>query len=454
MKRTDFDLIVIGSGDAGSEVAFTASKAGKKVAIVEADKWGGSSLNYTNVPQGAIYHATQIMLRAIEGAKFGISSSNLRYNFPTLNNWRKVAMRRAHANSKTPYENAGITCIHGRARFLSKDEISVGNKSFRAKRFLIATGASVRDTGIKIANDVNYLLPENACDVTRLPKSIMIVGAGSTGCELAQYYSCLGVDTVIADIAGRLLPREDEEVGQVIDKIFNKQKIRVLTQSRVTALQKDGNMKRVFFMRGGQEKSIRIDEVVFCTGSAPNVDLGLENAGVKFDQEGIKVDGTMRTSVKHIYAAGDVVGGHSSTEKALMEARVASTHLVERSKLTADYNGMIRITNLHPEVACLGMTEDDCTKYDRKFAKITLPLNVVQKSNTSDTRDGFIKILCDRHDKILGASLVMPHASLAVQELAMAIRYDMTLAEVCSTPHVANGWGEIIRVACEQLAKR
>lgn len=454
MKRVNFDLIVIGSGDAGSEAALMAAKAGKKVALIEAEKWGGSSLNYTDVPQGALFHATQVMQKAIEGAKYGISSTNLRYNFPSLNNWRRVAMRRANANSKKPYEEAGIVCLHGRARFISKKEVSVGDKVYTAKKFLVATGASILDTGIKIADDVNYLLPENACDITRLPKSVFIVGAGSTGCELAQYYATLGVETVIADIAGRLLPREDEEVGQVVDTIFSKNKIRVLTQSRVIAVEKEGNFKRVVFMRGGQEKSVRIDEVLFCTGSAPNVDLGLENAGVKFDRNGIKVDKTMRTNVKHIFAAGDVVGGHSSTEKALLEARVAAMHMIQRSKLTADYNGLIRITNIHPEVACIGLTEDDCIKNDKKIAKIVLPLAAVQKSNTSDSRVGFIKVICDKNDRILGVALVAPHASVVIQELALAMRYDMTLEEVCSTPHVTNGWGEIIRLACEQLTYR
>ena len=152
--------------------------------------------------------------------------------------------------------------------------------------------------------------------------------------------------------------------------------------------------------------------------------------------------------------AGDVVGGHSSTEKALLEARIAATHIIQRSKSVVDYTGLIRITNVHPEVACIGKTEDDCIKNDKKIAKITLPLNVVQKSNTTDCRIGFIKLICDKNNKLIGATLIAPHASVVIQELALAMRYDMSLEEICNTPHVANGWGEIIRTACEQLAYR
>ncbi|MCR5572755.1 MAG: FAD-dependent oxidoreductase, partial [Candidatus Saccharibacteria bacterium] len=264
--RFDYDLAVLGSGDAGSEAALIAAKSGLKVALIEANKWGGSSLNYSNVPFGALFHATQLFKGAQTGAKFGLSSANLRYNYPTLNNWKNVALRRAKANSKKEYEEAGITCLYGHGHLLSNTEISVNDETIRAKKILIATGAGMLDTGIKIPTNIEYWLPENVLEILRPPKSIFIIGAGSTGCELAQYFSTLGTQVIIADIAGRLLPREDEEAGQVLDEVFNKEKIKVLTQSRVIALEKDGISKKVIFLRGGQEKSIRVDEVLMCTG--------------------------------------------------------------------------------------------------------------------------------------------------------------------------------------------
>ena len=335
-KRFDYDLAVIGSGDAGGKAALIAAESGQRVALIEANKWGGSSLNSSNVPYGALFHASQIYKKALDGGKFGISSNGLRYNYPTMNSWKNTAMRRAKANSKAEFEEAGITCIKGTARFISKKELAVDDEVIQAKKYLIATGASILDTGIKIPENVDYWLPEDALNILRPPRSLFIIGAGSTGCELAQYFATLGTTVVIADIAGRLLPREDEEVGQVMDDVFNKSKIKVLTQSRVIALEKDGQTKKVIFLRGGQEKSVRVDEVLMCTGSAPNVDIGLENAHVKYNRTGISVDITMRTSQKHIYAAGDVVGGHSSTEKAEMEARVAAMHLIGKAKAIGD----------------------------------------------------------------------------------------------------------------------
>ena len=451
-NRFDYDLAVLGSGDAGGEAALIAAKSGLKVALIESGKWGGSSLNYSNVPFGALFYATQQFKNALNGAKFGLSSTGLRYNYPTVNNWKNVALKRAKANSKKDFEEAGISCLHGRGHLLSSTEISVNEQTIRAKKIVIATGASMLDTGIKIPTDIEYWLPENVLEMIRPPKSIFIVGAGSTGCELAQFFATLGTEVIIADIAGRLLPREDEEVGQVLDEIFNKEKIKVLTQSRVIALEKDATSKKVIFLRGGQEKSIRVDQVLMCTGNQPNIDIGLENASVKFTQRGIEVNEHCRTNVKNIYAAGDVLGGHSSTEKALIEARAAAADILGRGKKAAvDYRGIIRVTNISPAIAEVGITEDDCIRHDSKYNKVIIALDSVQKANTSDNMMGFVKlILAKKSNKILGGTIMAPHAGLIAQELAIAIRYEMTTYELASVPHLANDWSELIRVACEQ----
>ena len=450
-KGFNYDLAVIGSGDAGAEAALVAAKAGLKVALIEANKWGGSSLNYSNVPFGAMMHAARTYRNALNGSEYGISSTGLRFNFPTILNWKNTAAKRAGANSKKLFEDAGIDCLHGLARFLSASEISVGNQTIRAKKYLIATGASTADTGITLPENVDFYTPDTIPEITRLPKSIFVVGAGASGCEIAQFFAALGSEVIIADIAGRLLPREDEEVGQVLDEVFNRDGIKVLTQSRVVALEKDGIQKRVIFMRGGQEKSVHVDQVVLCTGSAPNIDLGLENAGVKYTKTGIKVDEKMATNVRNIYAAGDVVGGESTTDKAVFDARVAVAHIIGRSKLTRNYNGIIRVTNTFPEIAHVGVSEDDCIRRDRKIKKIVLPLAGVQRSNITGFYHGFIKLIFGKSGTLIGGTVMAPDAALVAQELAYAVRYEMTAEEIATVPHPMNDWGELIRSAAERL---
>lgn len=451
-QGNEFDLIVVGSGAAGGAGALMAAGAGKKVALVEAGKWGGSSLNYGDVPFSALFHASHLLSEAVDGAKFGISSQNLRYNYPTINNWKNTAMRRAGANSKKVFEDAGITTFKGVAHFLSPYQISVGSQQLSARKFLVATGANLLDTGIKGLDTVHYMTPEDVLSLVRPPKTVFIVGAGSTGCELAQYFSELGTKVLIAEVAGRLLPREDEEVGQVFDELLNQLGVKVLTQSRVIALEKDSVSKKVIFMRGGQEKSVRIDEVILCTGSTPATDLGLENAGVKFTQNGIKVSKNMQTSMKHIYASGDCIGGDSSTEKAVLETGIAVSNLINKAKHQVEYAGLTRVTRTYPMVASTGVTEDDCIRRDRKIRKVLLPLSAVQASNTSDFRNGFVKIITDRNRKIIGATIIAPEASLMIQEISLAIRTNMSVIEIADTPHSASGWGEAVRLACRRLS--
>lgn len=453
MARFNYDLVVIGSGDAGTEAAFLANEAGLKVAIVESAKWGGSTLNYSDIPMGALNYVSKLMHEAKRANKLGLSSNTLRYNYPTVNNWKNFAMKRAGAGDKKIYTDDRITCIEGEARFLSAKEIAVGEETIKAKQFLIATGAKIADVGIKIPENINYWLPEDVPYILRPPKSIFVVGAGATGCELAQYFSEMGSDVTIADLAVRILPQEDEEVGQVLEEIFTKESIKVLTQSRVVALEKQDNSIKVVFIRGGQEKTVKVDEVVLCTGYAPNVqDLGLDNAKIKYSHDGIKVNSMMQTSAKNIFACGDVIGGHSNNTKAKIEARIAATHIIGRSRETVDYTGLIRTTKLFPEVATVGMNEDDCIKADRKFKKTIKPL-FCNASITENFRSGFIKMISDKHGLFLGATIMAPNATLIAQELSMALRYNMSVREIYQVPHPENEWSMLIKNCCEDLLK-
>ena len=456
-KKFDYDLIVLGSGPAGSSAALAAAKAGQKVAIVEAGKWGGSSLNDSDIPRRAVFQFSHLYYDALKGSRFGLSTSSLRYNYPTVQNWRMLATRRSGANSKKAFEEAKITCLSGYATFLSPYEIALGDKVIAAQKYIIATGASLNRDNISGIESVSCLTPEDALRLPRPPKSVFIVGAGSTGCELANYFSELGSSVVLADLAGRLLPKEDEEVGQLLNGYFeNSLHIKVLTQSRVVAVEnvKDSNvLKRIFFLRGGQEKSVTANLVVLATGSNPALNLSLENAGVKYSKDGIDVDDMLRTSMKHIYAAGDCIGGESSSERAAYEGSLAASNLINKSKNLRNYEGFIRTTDTNPAVATTGLTEDDCVCKGIKCKKAVLPLSSVSASNTSDFRSGFIKILADPKDKLLGATVVCPNAELVIQEVAVAVRHKFTITQLASTPHVSSSWSELVHLAAKKLAK-
>ena len=455
-KKFDYELIVLGSGPAGSAAALFAAKSGAKVALVENDKWGGSALNRTDVPARALFQSSHLYHEAIRGSRFGLSSSALRYNYPTIQNWKLLASRRAGAGSKKLFEDAKIACLPGFASFLSPYEIALKDRIVSAPKFIIATGAKLNYGDISGVESATCLTPAEALALSRPPKSVFIVGAGSTGVELANYFAELGSQVVIGELAGRLLPREDEEVGQLLAQYFeNSLHIKVLTQSRIVAVgkgTKPGSQK-IIFRRGGQEKSVEVATIVLATGNKPTTNLSLENSGVAYSDQGIKVDDFLKTSMKHIYAAGDCIGGESSLERAAYEGALAASNAVGKTKNLRNYEGFIRLTDTFPSVATTGLTEDDCVKKSITCKKAVLSLSAVSASNTTDFRYGFVKLLADPKDKLLGATVVCPSAELVIQEVATAVRHKFTITQLASTPHISSSWSELIHLAARKLAK-
>ena len=455
-KQTfDYDIIVIGSGAGGSAGATIAARNGKKVAIVEAGTFGGESPNWGDVPTKALLHAAHLYSDAKHGAKFGIRSSTLGYNYPSIMAWKDLAVKRTGAGgNRKYYENEGITTIKGTAHFLTPHEISVNRHHLSAKSFIIATGSHWETPEIPGIEHIKYLTPKTLLQTSRPPKSLFIVGSGSTAVEIAQLMATFGTKVYLAEVSDRILPDEDDEVGELIGRTLKEQKgVTALTHTRILSVKKENIAKRVTFTRGDREQSVRVDEILVATDRIPTVDLGLENASVKYTAKGIEVNEQLQTTAKHIYATGDVLGRHSYTHSALMESRIAINNIMHRSKATPDYTATPRITFTHPGVASVGLTEYDCIKRDLGIKKAIAPLNIIARSNTSDFRDGFVKIITNHHGIILGATIVAPEAAEMIHELALAVKYRMTASDVANTPHAFLSWSEAIRVAAAKLAK-
>jgi dihydrolipoamide dehydrogenase len=455
-KKTqfDYDLIVIGSGAGGSAAATIAAREGKKVALIESDVFGGDSPNWSDVPTRALLHAAQLYDETKHGARFGLRSATLGYNYPSLRAWKDLAVKRTGAaGNQKFYQSQGIDTYAGRAHFLTPHEVSVNRKHLSASNFLIATGASWGKPDIPGIDKVPYQTPRTILESIRPPKSLYLIGASATGVELAQLMAIFGTKVYLAEIAARILPEEDEEVGELFERYLREGKgITSLTQTRTTSVVKDGLGYRVTYQRGGVEKSVRVDEILVATTRTPNVDLGLENAHVEYTPAGIKVDEYLQTTAHHIFAAGAVLGRTTHTHDALLESRVAAHNVLKKNKITPDYTASPRLTFTFPGIATVGLTEDDCLKRDLRISVSVAPLNIIARSNTSDFRDGFVKIVADKKGVLLGATVVAPHAAEIVHELALAVKYQMTAAEVAATPHAFLSWSEAVRVACGKLA--
>ncbi|MDB5183981.1 MAG: putative FAD-dependent pyridine nucleotide-disulfide oxidoreductase, partial [Candidatus Saccharibacteria bacterium] len=386
-------------------------------------------------------------------ARFGLRTSAISYNYPTLRAWKDLAVKRTGAGgNRKYYENEGITTIHGEAHFLSPHEISVNRRNYSAASFLVATGSDSLIPDIQGLADSDYDTPRTMLDAIRPPKTLYIIGGGTSSVELAQLMAIFGTKVYIAEIAARLLPDYDSEAGETLEKLLAAKNITVLTQTRTLVVEKENIAHRIIYGRGGQEHSLRVDAVLIAAGSTPNVDIGLENAGVLYDANGIHVNEYLQTNVKHIYGAGDVIGRHSYTHTALLESRIAVSNLISKNKLIPDYVATPKVVFTYPQIASVGLTEDDCLRRDLNIKKAFAPLNIVTRSNTSDFRDGFVKIICDKKGVVIGATIMAPGAGELIHELALAIKYGLTATEVAATPHAFLTWSEAIRVAAGKLA--
>lgn len=450
----DFDLIVIGSGAGGSVAATLAARSDKKVAIIESDTFGGDSPNWGDVPTKALLHVAQLYDEARHGARFGLRSSTMGYNYPSLRNWKDIAVKRTGAGgNRKYYETEGVTTIVGSAHFLSPHVVSVNRHQYSAASFLIATGSSWKVPDIHGLETAGYMTPRTLLQTMRPPKSLYVIGGGRDSVELAQLMAIFGTKVYIAEAASRLLPDFDTEAGQGIGKLFESQKgMTILTQTRTIAVEKENVAYRITYSRGGHEHTVRVENVLLASSRYPNVDLGLENAGVDYTATGVSVNDYLQTTTKHIYAAGDILGRHSSTHTALYESRIAANNILSKSKLIPDYTGTPHVVFTYPGVASVGLSEDDCLRRDLRIKKATAPLTMIARSNTSDFYDGFVKLIADKKGVLIGATVMAPHAGEIIHELTLAVKYGLTAHQVASTPHAFLTWSEAVRTAANKLS--
>lgn len=453
-KKYDFEYIVIGSGPAGSAAALTLSKTKKKVALVEGNLYGGSNLNTRDVPYSVALDFSHTYSKVLSLPEF--KNQDLSFSLPTAVSHQSKTTLDAKGNDPKPFEDAHITCINGYANFLDQNTIAVGNNKYTASTFILATGSRLKTLEISIPNSIKYLTPDNALRIRRLPKVAVIVGGGSTGCEIAEYYAELGVKVIILEMSSRLLPREDKEVGETMTEYFTKELgIMVCPNCKVVALEQNNDIKSVIFQNGSSEKMVRTDCVILATGSIPTTDYGLENANVKYKSAGIIVDKYFQTSAKNIYAIGDCLGeSDSSTERADYEGTLLATNLANRTKTLANYKGFIRTTDTFPEIAVVGLNEDDLAKRDRKYLKSIIYNHEITAGIINQLNYGFTKLLVNKNLQILGATIVAPNAKLIAEEIAIAMRHNFTVLELAGTPHPINSYNYAVKLAAKKLLKR
>lgn len=450
-KKYDYDLIVIGSGSAGGVGAHYASSLGKKVALFEKGAIGGECPNYACVPTKALLHAAEVYETAQEAHLFGVNAKSLSLNYPHIKEWKDLAVSRTGASHGVKsFEQDKIHVISHKARFISPHEVEAAGKTYSASKFLIATGSDVFIPEIDGLMDTGCITFREAIDFTKLPESIFIIGGGAVACEFAQIFSSFGTKVTIA-ARSALLSNEDKEVSDLVQALFENRNINVLIGVSVSRVEKKGNKKLLFYKFGGEEQSTSVEEILIATGKSPVLDIDLEKANVKYDHKGIKVNHYLETSAKNIYAAGDVVGPYLFTHAGYYQSYIAASNAFSYIKKRVDYRAVPRCVFIKPEVASVGLSEEQAKIKGIKIKKGMAAIAILGRANTSNELDGFVKVIVNHEGVIIGGSIVAPRAGEMIHELTLAVQLKLKAQVLADMIHAYPTFSEGIKVACSNL---
>ena len=439
-----FDLIVIGSGPGGYVAAIRASQLGMKVACVENEKLGGVCLNIGCIPTKAMLTSASLVNEMKDAAKHGINATDVTFDLgPAQERSRGVAEQMAKGIGFLFKKNK-VTHLQGYGRLQGKGKVEVedadGKKAvYEATNVIIATGSRPRDIPVLKIDEDRIWSSTGALMQKKAPASLLIVGAGAIGMEFADVYASYGTKVTIVEALDRILPLEDAEISKFMERTYKKRGIDIHTSARFEKadIQKDG-VNVTFKDAKGNAQELKVEYVLSAVGRVPNSQgIGLESAGVKVDDRGfVVVDDQLRTNVAGVFAIGDVAGHQLLAHKASHEGIVCVEHMAGKGHGTVDYGNVPNCTYCHPEVASVGLTEEQAKEqgYDIEVGK--LPWVAIGRAVAQGHADGFVKIIRDKkYSEILGAHIVGPHATELIAEFVVGRHLESTVEAMEKAMH-------------------
>ncbi len=436
---SDYDVVVIGGGSGGLVAALVAKELGARVALIDRERLGGECLYAGCVPSKTLIHIARVAHLVRQGEQLGVLSSAKGVAMP-----RVAATIAGVIDTVGEFEQsyvAGVDVRFGKAIFRDARTLTLDGASITARSFIIATGSrpAIPDIADLDAN-FGYLTNDSVFALDRLPQSLVVLGGGPVGCELAQAFARLGSAVTIVQRAARLLPREEPEVSAAIHSALASEGIEIILGARVTSARRQGDLRGVTYdFADGASGFAWGSDLLVAAGRVPNVvDLGLAAAGVAHTARGITVDERLRTSAPRIFAIGDVIGGYAFTHVAAEQGKIAARNAIFPGRLQArvDLSVVPWVTFTDPQAARVGLTEADArARHGAGVRAQTLPWARIDRAQTESAPAGFIKLVIDGKGTIYGAHLVGAGAGELLGEIALAMRNGLRLDAVGKTIH-------------------
>ena len=459
MKRGEgvYNVVVIGAGTAGLVTAAGTAALGGRVSLIERSLMGGDCLNFGCVPSKALISSARLIQQIRESEKWGLDRQEPRFVFEKV--FERMRARRAKIaphDSQERFESLGVDVFRGEASFVSPHEIEVNGQKLRARNFVIATGSRAAIPKIEGINSVPYFTNEMIFDeLKEKPDSMIVLGGGPIGCELGQALNRLGLEVTIVQSGAQFLPREDVDVAEFIQKRFKGEGMAVRLNAAAKRVSvRDGRVALEF----ADAQPITAEAMLIAAGRTPNLRaLNLEAAGVDYDEQGVKVNACLQTSQPHIYAAGDITNRLKFTHTADFTARIVVRNILMPLQLLrqkVDWSVVPWCTYTDPEVAHVGLGEKEAKQKNIEYQLFVVRLEDVDRAVVEGEEAGFAKILTVKgSDKILGATIVAPHAGDLLHEFVLAMKAGIGLGKIASIIHAYPTFAELALKAGDQFNK-
>jgi dihydrolipoamide dehydrogenase len=439
----NFDLIVIGSGPGGYVAAIRASQLGMKVGVVEKENIGGVCLNWGCIPTKSLLKSAQAYEYALHAESYGVSiSGDVKPDFPKMVQRSRDVAEGMSKGVQFLFKKNKIEIVNGFGKLKSAGEVEVTDadgkvKTISAKHIILATGARSKELPNLKQDGKKIIGYRQAMTLEKQPKSMVVVGSGAIGSEFANFYNTIGTDVTLVEFLPNVVPNEDEEVSQTLARSFKKAKMKVMLKSSVEKVDTSGELCKVTIKTPKGEEVVEAEIVLSAVGVAPNIEgIGLEELGVVIEKGKIKVDEYYNTSVKGVYAIGDIVGGPALAHVASAEGITCVEKIAGLNPDPVDYGNIPGCTYTNPEVSSVGLTEAKAKEagYEIKVGKF--PYTASGKASAAGQKDGFVKLIFDaKYGELLGAHMIGGNVTEMISELVVARKLEITGHELLKTIH-------------------
>jgi dihydrolipoamide dehydrogenase len=448
-----FDLIILGGGPAGYVAAIRSAQLGLSTAVIERDKLGGVCVNIGCIPTKALLHAAYLANSLRHAADFGITTGEVKADYGVaMQRSRKVADQNSRGVDFLMKKHK-VTVVRGTGVLQPGRKVKVGADVHEAKRaVVIATGSRVKGIpaiGLEI-NKTTVISSDEALFLERAPASLAVIGAGAVGMEFADIFSAFGSKVTLIEALPRILPLEDAEASDTLARSYRKRGIDVIAGANVTKADVGKDKVVLHVEAGGEKKKLEVATVLMAAGRGLNTEqIGLAECGVQLTDRGfIKVDDKLQTTAAGYYAIGDVAGPPMLAHKGSREGVFVAEAIAGHTPHPIRYDNVPSVTYCHPEVASIGLTEEQCKERNLDYVAGKFPFSASGRARGTGETEGFVKILRDKkYGEILGAHIVGSHASELIHELAVARANEYTVEEVDLAIHAHPTMSEAVAEA-------